>query len=155
MKWIAAHPEFVDLWYDDVDIETGDFIVEEYDNVDLPVQTARVLLGAADPHALERFDRIRGDGYGKRPPHWADDSLLALRDVLAVIPDPSQPRAGVWRLDDPVVDDLTGKLPWTRRFADEPLAERRQSIEAEWLTARTLHTFVEKAVSDGLVVIAD
>jgi hypothetical protein len=114
-----------------------------------------VLLGAADPEALATFDRLHDEGWRERPPHWAGERLLAFREALAAVPDPDAPREGLWRLDDATVEDLTATLPWTRQFASSSLAERRSSVEAEWHTARTLYRFVDEAIGDGLVVIAD
>ena len=151
MKWIAAHPEFVDLWYDD--LEPDDFVVDEYDNVDGPIEVLRVLLGAADAEALARFDRVYDDGFTHDPPNWTDERLLALRDALSAVPDPAGPREGFWALADETVVALAPQLSWTSRYVGRPADVLRGSILAEWDTARTLHAFVDRAVADDLVII--
>ena len=153
MKWIAAHPEFVDLWYDD--LEPDDFVVDEYDNVDGPIEVLRVLLGAADAGALARFERVYDDGFAQDPPNWAGDRLLALRDALSAVPDTSAPREGLWELADETVVALAPTLPWTSRYVGRPADVLRESILAEWHTARTLHAFVDRAVTDDLAIIWD
>lgn len=153
MKWIAAHPDFVDLWFDDLD--PADFVVEEYDNVQSPIEIARVLLGQADPGALARFDRVYDGGFDTAPPHWAGERLIELRDALAAIPDTRGPHEGFWRLDEATLAEVAPKLPWTKQYAGKPAELLRESVWAEWNTARTLHAFADRAVSSGLVIIWD
>jgi hypothetical protein len=154
VKWIAARPGFVERWYED-DVDPGDYVVDEFDNVDAPLDVARVLLGEADPPALTVVDKLHDEGWSHDPPHWSGERLRAFRDALGRIPDTRGPQEGYWRLDDAAVEALSGKLSWTRRYADSPVEARRQSVKAEWNTARQLHTFLAEAVAAGYEVIAD
>ena len=61
----------------------------------------------------------------------------------------------VRRLDDAAVETVTPKLSWVSGQADRPIEVRRQSILAEWNTARQLHNFLAEALDKGNEVIAD
>ena len=154
MKWIAARPGFVDRWHDD-DIDAAEYVVDEFDNVDGPFDTARVLLLEADPLALATVDRLHDDGWAHDPPHWRGESLRAFAEALGHVPDTRGPQDGFWRLDDAAVETVTPKLSWVSRQADRPIEVRRQSILAEWNTARQLHNFLAEAFDKGNEVIAD
>ena len=154
MKWIAARPGFVELWFDD-DVDPDEYVVEEFDNVEGPFDTARVLLFEADPQALATVDRLHDEGWGHEPPHWRGESLRAFADALAHVPDTQGPQDGFWRLDDAAVDAVTPKLAWVSRHADRPVEVRRETVLAEWNSARQLHNFLADALKAGHDVIAD
>jgi len=154
MRWLAARPGLVERWYDD-DIDPEEFVVDEFDNVDEPLDTARVLLFEADPLALATVDKLHDEGWGNDPPHWRGESLRALAEALGHIPDTRGPQDGFWRLDHAAVEAVTPRLSWTSRQADRPVEVRRQAILAEWNTARQLHNFLTGAIEAGNEVIAD
>jgi hypothetical protein len=151
-----VRPGLLERWYDDDDeLDMDDWQVDEIPKVDEAVHVARVLLGAADPAALAVFDRLHDGGWALRPPHWSGERLRAFSEALGRIPEPGEPATGYWALGDDTVTELTPKLPWSSRYVDSPMATRRESILAEWMTARNLYLFLAQALAAGNDVVVD
>lgn len=154
VRWIALEPGFVRLWQvEQVDIDG--WFVTALDHVEEPVHVLRVLLGEADPVGLAEFDRLHHEGWGEDPPNWTGERLRAFSAAAGRLPDPRGPVHGYWELPDDVVVELAPKLPWSKQFADGPVAEARESIQLEWSGARRLHRFLAEAVAAGNDVVAN